>query len=234
MTSGRGRPTCHKIFRDESRFLRADALLTIAFEIVSVRNRLRRSPCRSCCAKSSRCGAARSSSRVRCPISKLRVAKPIARSCATSTKTKPLRFNNHGPPGCDELRTPTRRNWEAITKFGHALGLAFQNHRRQFSTSRRQARNWEERGQRCGRDKATYPAVIGFEKITRRSETTDAEQAHDAIVDFSERPRLCTLSPLPSRARVLMWHGISSPCLEHRLEPMPFYLSARLGSILVG
>ena len=44
----RGRPTCHKVFGEGIAVLTGDALLTVAFEIVSRRGRPGVTPCKHC------------------------------------------------------------------------------------------------------------------------------------------------------------------------------------------
>ena len=89
----RGRPTCHKVFGEGIAVLAGDALLTIAFEIVS---RAKPTPTLRYVDAVARDWqsrqVAKSSSPARWPISKPKAKTSNAASCSSFTKTKPQRF----------------------------------------------------------------------------------------------------------------------------------------------
>src|SRR6202022_1311625 len=74
----------------------------------------------------------------------------------------------------------------AITKFGHALGLAFQI----IDDILDVTQTSEKLGKSAGKDivahKATYPAVIGLEK-SRAEAKRLTRQAHDALSSFGAK-----------------------------------------------
>ena len=89
----RGRPTCHKVFGDGIAILAGDALLTIAFEIAA---RAEGRPRDTICANLLREIAVAAGSRklIAGQVADLEAEgrnESIARSCVTSTKTKPRR-----------------------------------------------------------------------------------------------------------------------------------------------
>jgi geranylgeranyl diphosphate synthase, type II len=179
----RGRPTCHKVFGDGIAILAGDALLTIAFEIVS---------------------SARPAPRYNMSILLREVAvaagsqKLIAGQVADleaegrNVKRDELRFIHENKTAAI-LKTSVRlgamsanadaKKLRAITQFGHGLGLAFQV----IDDILDLTQTSEILGKSAGKDvaakKATYPAVIGLEK-SRAEARRLTRQAHDALSIF--------------------------------------------------
>jgi geranylgeranyl diphosphate synthase type II len=180
----RGRPTCHKVFGDGIAILAGDALLTIAFEIVS---------------------SARPAPRYNMSILLREVAvaagsqKLIAGQVADleaegrNVKRDELRFIHENKTAAI-LKTSVRlgamsanadaKKLRAITQFGHGLGLAFQV----IDDILDLTQTSEILGKSAGKDvaakKATYPAVIGLEK-SRAEARRLTRQAHDALSVFA-------------------------------------------------
>jgi geranylgeranyl diphosphate synthase, type II len=180
----RGRPTCHKVFGDGIAILAGDALLTIAFEIVS---------------------SARLAPRYNMSILLREVAvaagsqKLIAGQVADleaegrNVKRDELRFIHENKTAAI-LKTSVRlgamsanadaKKLRAITQFGHGLGLAFQV----IDDILDLTQTSEILGKSAGKDvaakKATYPAVIGLEK-SRAEAGRLTRQAHDALSVFA-------------------------------------------------
>ena len=180
----RGRPTCHKVFGDGIAILAGDALLTIAFEIVS---------------------SARPVPRYNMSILLREVAvaagsqKLIAGQVADleaegrNVKRDELRFIHENKTAAI-LKTSVRlgdmsanadaKKLRAITQFGHGLGLAFQV----IDDILDVTQTSEILGKSAGKDvtakKATYPAVIGLEK-SRAEAGRLTRQAHDALSVFA-------------------------------------------------
>jgi len=180
----RGRPTCHKVFGDGIAILAGDALLTIAFEIVS---------------------GARPTPRYNMSILLREVAvaagsqKLIAGQVADleaegrNVKRDELRFIHENKTAAI-LKTSVRlgamsanadaKKLRAITQFGHGLGLAFQV----IDDILDLTQTSEILGKSAGKDvaakKATYPAVIGLEK-SRAEARRLTRQAHDALSVFA-------------------------------------------------
>jgi geranylgeranyl diphosphate synthase, type II len=180
----RGRPTCHKVFGDGIAILAGDALLTIAFEIVS---------------------SARPAPRYNMSILLREVAvaagsqKLIAGQVADleaegrNVKRDELRFIHENKTAAI-LKASVRlgamsanadaKKLRAITQFGHGLGLAFQV----IDDILDLTQTSEILGKSAGKDvaakKATYPAVIGLEK-SRAEARRLTRQAHDALSVFA-------------------------------------------------
>jgi geranylgeranyl diphosphate synthase, type II len=180
----RGRLTCHKVFGDGIAILAGDALLTIAFEIVS---------------------SARPGPRYNMSILLREVAvaagsqKLIAGQVADleaegrNVKRDELRFIHENKTAAI-LKTSVRlgamsanadaKKLRAITQFGHGLGLAFQV----IDDILDLTQTSEILGKSAGKDvaakKATYPAVIGLEK-SRAEARRLTRQAHDALSVFA-------------------------------------------------
>ncbi len=182
----RGRPTCHKIFGEGIAILAGDALLTIAFEIVS---------------------NAKPTSRYDTSILLREIAvaagsqKLIAGQVADleaegrNAKRDQLQFIHENKTAAI-LRSSVRlgamsanaaaRKLSAVTRFGQRLGLAFQI----IDDILDVTQSSEILGKSAGKDvaakKATYPAVIGLEK-SRAEARRLTRQAHNALSMFRSR-----------------------------------------------
>ncbi len=180
----RGRPTCHKVFGDGIAILAGDALLTIAFEIVS---------------------SAKPAPRYDMSILLREVAvaagsqKLIAGQVADleaegrDVKRDQLRYIHENKTAAI-LTTSVRlgamsantnpKKLRAVTQFGRGLGLAFQV----IDDILDVTQTSEVLGKSAGKDiaakKATYPAVIGLEK-SRAEAKRLTRQAHNALSVFS-------------------------------------------------
>ena len=180
----RGRPTCHKVFGDGIAILAGDALLTIAFEIVS---------------------SARPAPRYNMSILLREVAvaagsqKLIAGQVADleaegrNVKRDELRFIHENKTAAI-LKTSVRlgamsanadaKKLRAITQFGHGLGLAFQVIDDILDVTQTSEILGKSAGKDVAAKKATYPAVIGLEK-SRAEAGRLTRQAHDALSVFA-------------------------------------------------
>ncbi len=182
----RGRPTCHKIFGEGIAILAGDALLTIAFEIVS---------------------NAKPTSRYDTSILLREIAvaagsqKLIAGQVADleaegrNVKRDQLQFIHENKTAAI-LKSSVRlgamsanadaRKLSAVTRFGQRLGLAFQI----IDDILDVTQSSEILGKSAGKDvaakKATYPAVIGLEK-SRAEARRLTRQAHNALSVFRSR-----------------------------------------------
>jgi geranylgeranyl diphosphate synthase type II len=180
----RGRPTCHKVFGEGIAILAGDALLTIAFEIVS---------------------SARPAPRYNMSILLREVAvaagsqKLIAGQVADleaegrNVKRDELRFIHENKTAAI-LKTSVRlgamsanadaKKLRAITQFGHELGLAFQVIDDILDVTQTSEILGKSAGKDIAAKKATYPAVIGLEK-SRAEARRLTRQAHDALSVFA-------------------------------------------------
>jgi len=179
----RGRPTCHRVFGDGIAVLAGDALLTLAFEIVST---------------------AKPAPRYGIPIllreiavaagSQRLIAGQVADLEAEGKRVKrdQLLFIHQNKTAA-MLKSSVRlgamsanadaRKLSAITHFGERLGLAFQV----IDDILDVTQSTEILGKSAGKDvaakKATYPAVIGLDKSRTEAQRLTRE-AHDALSIF--------------------------------------------------
>jgi geranylgeranyl diphosphate synthase type II len=179
----RGRPTCHKVFGDGIAVLAGDALLTIAFEIVS---------------------SAKPAPRYDMSILLREIAiaagsqKLIAGQVADleaegrNVKRDQLRYIHQNKTAAI-LSTSVRlgamsanadaRKLQAVTRFGHGLGLAFQVIDDILDVTQTSEILGKSAGKDIAAKKATYPAVIGLDK-SRSEARRLTRRAHDALSIF--------------------------------------------------
>ena len=181
----RGRPTCHKVFGEGIAVLAGDALLTIAFEIVS---RSKPAPRYDMSILLREIAVAAGSQKL--------IAGQVADLEAEGRKVKrdQLRFIHENKTAAI-LKSSIRlgamsanadaKKLRAVTQFGHGLGLAFQV----IDDILDVTQSSEILGKSAGKDiaakKATYPAVIGLEK-SRAEARRLTRQAHDALSVFRD------------------------------------------------
>jgi geranylgeranyl diphosphate synthase type II len=179
----RGRPTCHKVFGDGIAVLAGDALLTIAFEIVSMAKPARRYDMSTLLRE---IAVAAGSQRL--------IAGQVAdlEAEGRDVKRDQLRFIHENKTAAI-LKSSVRlgamsanadaKKLRAITQFGRGLGLAFQV----IDDILDVTQTSEILGKSAGKDiaarKATYPAVIGLEE-SRAEARRLTRQAHDALSVF--------------------------------------------------
>lgn len=182
----RGRLTCHKVFGDGIAVLAGDALLTMAFEIVS---------------------RAKPTSRYNMSILLREVAvaagsqKLIAGQVADleaegkETTRAGLRYIHENKTAAiltTSVRlgamsaNANRKQLAAITKFGRALGLAFQVIDDILDVTQTSEKLGKSAGKDVAAKKATYPAVIGLDK-SRAEAKRLTKQAHDALSIFGTK-----------------------------------------------
>jgi geranylgeranyl diphosphate synthase, type II len=182
----RGRPTCHKVFGEGIAVLAGDALLTIAFEIVS---RAKPRPRYDMSTLLREVAVAAGSQKL--------IAGQVADLEAEGKKVKrrELQFIHENKTAAI-LQSSVRlgamsanadaRKLAATTLFGQRLGLAFQV----IDDILDVTQTSEILGKSAGKDeaakKATYPAVMGLQqsRVEARRLTRDA---HKALSVFSDR-----------------------------------------------
>src|SRR5213083_584408 len=182
----RGRPTCHKVFGDGVAVLAGDALLTVAFEIVS---------------------NAKPTSRYNMSIllGEIAVAagsqKLIAGQVADleaegkDVKRDQLQFIHENKTAAI-LKSSVRlgamsanadaRKLSAITRFGQRLGLASQIIDDILDVTQTSEILGKSAGKDVAAKKATYPAVIGLQK-SRAEARRLTREAQNALSIFSNR-----------------------------------------------
>jgi len=159
----RGRLTCHKVFGDGIAVLAGDALLTVAFEIAARANPPRRYSMSEIFREISTAAGSR----------KL-IAGQVADLEAEGKKASrdELRYIHENKTAA-MITTSLRlgamsanadaKRLRAITKFGHALGLAFQVIDDILDVTQTSEKLGKSAGKDVAAQKATYPAVIGVE-----------------------------------------------------------------------
>jgi len=181
----RGRPTCHKVFGDGIAVLAGDALLTIAFEIVS---NAKPAPRYDISILLREIAVAAGSQRL--------IAGQVADLEAEGKRVKrdQLRFIHENKTAA-MLKSSVRlgamsanadaRKLSEITQFGERLGLAFQVIDDILDVTQTSEILGKSAGKDVAAKKATYPAVIGLEK-SRGEARRLTRQAHDALSVFQE------------------------------------------------
>ncbi len=179
----RGRPTCHKVFGDGIAVLAGDALLTIAFEIVST---AKPTPRYAMSILLGEIAVAAGSQRL--------IAGQVAdlEAEGKNVSRHQLRYIHENKTAA-MLTSSVRlgamtanadaKELRAITNFGRGLGLAFQV----IDDILDVTQTSEILGKSAGKDiaamKATYPAVIGLNK-SRAEARRLTRNAHDALSIF--------------------------------------------------
>ncbi len=184
----RGRPTCHKVFGDGIAVLAGDALLTVAFEIIAHATPTRRYSMPVLLREVAVAAGSR----------KL-IAGQVADLEAEGKKSNraDLRYIHENKTAAI-LTTSARlgamsanvdaKMLSAITRFGRALGLAFQVIDDILDVTQTTEKLGKSAGKDVAAQKATYPAVIGLEK-SRAEAKRLTRNAHDALSLFGEKAR---------------------------------------------
>ena len=182
----RGRATCHKVFGDGIAVLAGDALLTLAFEIVSRAKPTRRYDMSMLLREIA----------VAAGSQKL-IAGQVADLEAEGRKTDRAQLRYiHENKTAAILTSTVRlgamsanadpRKLAAITKFGRALGLAFQVIDDILDVTQTSEKLGKSAGKDIAAKKATYPAVIGLDK-SRAEARRLTRQAHTALSIFGAK-----------------------------------------------
>jgi geranylgeranyl diphosphate synthase type II len=188
----RGRATCHKVFGDGIAVLTGDALLTIAFEIAARgKPTSRRYPISEILREISTAAGSR----------KL-IAGQVADLEAEGKKVSraELRYIHENKTAA-MITTSVRlgamsanadaKRLRSMTKFGHALGLAFQVIDDILDVTQTTEKLGKSAGKDVAAQKATYPAVIGLEasRAEARRLTKNAQNALSIFGREAERLR---------------------------------------------
>jgi geranylgeranyl diphosphate synthase, type II len=182
----RGRPTCHKIFGDGIAILAGDALLTIAFEIVS---NAKPTPRYDTASLLREIAVAAGSQKL--------IAGQVAdlEAEGQNVKRDQLQFIHQNKTAAI-LKSSVRlgamsanadaRKLSAVSRFGQRLGLAFQIIDDILDVTQTSEILGKSAGKDAAAKKATYPAVIGLEK-SRAEARRLTRQAHNTLSVFSNR-----------------------------------------------
>jgi geranylgeranyl diphosphate synthase type II len=179
----RGRPTCHKVFGDGIAVLAGDALLTIAFEIVST---AKPTPRYDMSILLREIAVAAGSQKL--------IAGQVAdlEAEGRNVKRDQLRYIHENKTAAI-LSTSVRlgamsanaeaKKLRAVTRFGHGLGLAFQVIDDILDVTQTSEILGKSAGKDIAAKKATYPSVIGLER-SRVEARRLTRQAHNALSVF--------------------------------------------------
>ena len=176
----RGQPTCHKVFGDGMAVLAGDALLTFAFELVARANAWPLYDTRalvkelSVTAGSLKLIAGQvadlEAERQQVDLGQLR----YIHECKTAALlTTAIRFGAMSANTAPEAL-------EALTRFGHALGLAFQVIDDILDVTQTSDKLGKSAGKDLVAQKATYPAILGLEGAREEAHRLTTE-AHAAL-----------------------------------------------------
>jgi geranylgeranyl diphosphate synthase, type II len=182
----RGRPTCHKVFGDGIAVLAGDALLTVAFELVS-RAKLTRRYDMSMLLREVAVAAG----------SRRLIAGQVADleaegQKATRERVRYIHENKTAAILTASVRlgamsaNANAKQLGAITKFGRALGLAFQIIDDILDVTQTSEKLGKSAGKDIAAKKATYPAVIGLES-SRAEARRLTGVAHGALSIFGKK-----------------------------------------------
>ena len=182
----RGRPTCHKVFGEAIGILCGDALLTESFAVLAEAQPTPRHSVAAMVRELARAGDSRrmiggqvldlegeNKPATRASLKRIHEAKTAA--LLTASLRLGAMSANAAP-----------RALQALTTFGHALGLAFQV----IDDILDETATTAELGKTAGKDaaaaKATYPAVIGLAASKREAARLTAA-AHQALDDLPDK-----------------------------------------------
>ncbi len=182
----RGRPTCHKVFGDGIAVLAGDALLTIAFEIVS---RAQPAPRYNMQILLREVAIAAGSQKL--------IAGQVADleaegGHANRAQLRYIHENKTAAILTTSVRlgamsaNASQKKLGAITRFGRALGLAFQVIDDILDVTQTSEKLGKSAGKDIAAKKATYPAVIGLEK-SRAEARRLTKRAHNALSIFGPK-----------------------------------------------
>ena len=182
----RGRPTCHKVFGDGIAVLAGDALLTIAFEIVSRAKPTSRYNISILLREIA--VAAGSQKLIAGQVADLEAeGQPIDRSGLRYIhEHKTAAILTTSVRGGAMSANANSKQLNAITRFGRALGLAFQVIDDILDVTQTSEKLGKSAGKDIAAQKATYPALIGLDK-SRVEAKRLTKQAHDALKIFGKK-----------------------------------------------
>ncbi len=182
----RGQPTCHKVFGDGMAVLAGDALLTFAFELVARANAWPRYDMRALLEE-----LAVTSGSLRLIAGQVADLEGEGRQvtekqlryiheCKTAALlTTAIRFG-----GMSANTTPAKLG--SLTKFGRALGLAFQVIDDILDVTQTSEKLGKSAGKDLTAQKATYPSLLGLEGARHEARRLTTA-AHEALRPFARK-----------------------------------------------
>jgi geranylgeranyl diphosphate synthase type II len=182
----RGRPTCHKVYGEGMAVLCGDALLTEAFIVLAKASPTRRYSVGDCIAELAETGGSRKLIGGQVMDLEGEGKKLTKRDLVRihEAKTAALLTTSLRLGSMSANATPARL--ESLTKFGHALGLAFQV----IDDILDVTQSTEVLGKTAGKDqaveKSTYPAILGLD-ASRKEAARLTTAAMDALQPFGTK-----------------------------------------------
>ena len=182
----RGQPTCHKVFGDGMAVLAGDALLTFAFELVARANAWPRYDTRALLRELAVTSG--SLKLIAGQVADLegegqQVTEKQLRyihECKTAALlTTAIRFG-----AMSANASPARL--QSLTKFGRALGLAFQVIDDILDVTQTSEKLGKSAGKDITAQKATYPSILGLDGARREARRLTAG-AHEALRPFARK-----------------------------------------------
>ncbi len=182
----RGQPTCHKVYGEAVAVLAGDALQAFSFELVSRAQETRRYPIRTLLEEMANvagshaliAGQVMDMEGEGKKLTKSQVVAIHERKTAALLTTS-LRF------GAMSANAPEVK-LDAITRFGHALGLAFQVIDDILDVTQTSEKLGKSAGKDVAVDKSTFPALIGLDR-SRKEAARLTRQAHLALNELGPR-----------------------------------------------
>ena len=182
----RGRPTCHKVFGDGIAVLAGDALLTMAFEIVSRAKPARRYDMATLLREVA----------IAAGSQKLIAGQVADLEAEGKTVTRvDLRYIHENKTAailtasvCLGAMSANATSAElgAMTRFGRTLGLAFQVIDDILDVTQTSEKLGKSAGKDVAAKKATYPAVVGLDG-SRAEARRLTRKAHEALTRFGSK-----------------------------------------------
>ena len=182
----RGRPTSHKVFGEGLAVLAGDALLTIAFEILTAAHGTARYPVAALLRELAQ--AAGSRALIAGQVADLegegkkltlRELRFIHEAKTAALLTASIRLG-----GMSANATPAKL--EALTAFGMNLGLAFQVIDDILDVTQTSEKLGKSAGKDVAAQKATYPALLGLEKSRKEAQRLTAASLN-ALKPFGKK-----------------------------------------------
>jgi geranylgeranyl diphosphate synthase type II len=185
----RGRPTCHKVFGEAMAVLAGDALLTLAFEVLSKLNGVdgekKTALVRELATAAGTVGGMIGGQvndlegEGKAPDAALLEAIHRAKTGALLTASVRMGAIYAGA---------SQGQLDALTRYGRHVGLAFQIVDDLLDVEQSSEALGKTAGKDAQQHKITFPAVYGIEESRRMAES-ERQRAHDAIRIFGERAR---------------------------------------------
>jgi geranylgeranyl diphosphate synthase type II len=181
----RGRPTCHKAFGEGLAILAGDALVTLAFEVLARDVRPPAVAARCCALLAQAAGAT-------ALVGGQADDLAGAFSAAGAESLEAIHRRKTGAVWLASLQLgglvagADRKQQDALTQYGQALGLAFQITDDLLDVRGDASAMGKRAGKDSDRGKLTFPGLLGIEESTRRA-TELVEQACAALAPLEPR-----------------------------------------------